>query len=130
MLKSVKDLLPNTPQKEAAVKKISEAETAFTIAEAKAAQELGYDLCRCSWPPQIMLVETQSGHISCPKCGKKDVGSTIRQLPFDSNQATTMPSGDELTEIARVSGFSVSSSYYSDGKEGNLGLYQRWLAKF
>jgi len=37
---------------------------------------------------------------------------------------------DELTEIARVSGFSVSGSFYSDGKEGNLGLYQRWLAKF
>ena len=37
---------------------------------------------------------------------------------------------NELIEIARVSGFSVSDSFYSDGKEGNLGLYQRWVAKF
>jgi len=37
---------------------------------------------------------------------------------------------DELTDIARASGFSVADSYYSDGKKGNLGLYQRWVAKF
>jgi SAM-dependent methyltransferase len=39
-------------------------------------------------------------------------------------------SANELTEIAHVSGFSVSVSFYSDGKEGNLGLYQHWVAKF
>jgi len=36
---------------------------------------------------------------------------------------------DELTEIACASGFSVAGSFYSDGKEGNLGLYQHWTAK-
>jgi SAM-dependent methyltransferase len=35
---------------------------------------------------------------------------------------------DELTNFARVSGFSVAGSFYSDGKEGNLGLYQHWVA--
>jgi len=37
---------------------------------------------------------------------------------------------DELSDIARVSGFSVSGSFYSDGKEGNLGLYQHWVVNF
>ena len=34
---------------------------------------------------------------------------------------------DELSDIARISGFTVADSYYSDGKEGNLGLYQHWV---
>ena len=33
---------------------------------------------------------------------------------------------DELTELAQISGFSVADTFYSDGKEGNLGLYQHW----
>ncbi len=36
---------------------------------------------------------------------------------------------DELTAIAHISGFSVADNTYSDGKEGNLGLYQRWVRK-
>jgi SAM-dependent methyltransferase len=36
----------------------------------------------------------------------------------------------ELKDIAQESGFSVSESYYSDGKEGNLGLYQHWEVDF
>ncbi|MDO9546002.1 MAG: class I SAM-dependent methyltransferase [Pelolinea sp.] len=37
---------------------------------------------------------------------------------------------DELSELAISSGFSVGETYYSDGKEGNLGLYQKWVANF
>ena len=32
----------------------------------------------------------------------------------------------ELADLARRTGFSVSKTFYSDGKEGNLGLYQVW----
>lgn len=34
----------------------------------------------------------------------------------------------ELNVLARESGFRVSQTFYSDGKEGNLGLYQVWIA--
>ena len=34
----------------------------------------------------------------------------------------------ELYELARNSGFHISETFYSDGKEGNLGLYQVWQA--
>ena len=37
-------------------------------------------------------------------------------------------SEDELKNLARESGFIILRSYYSDGKEGNLGLYQYWRA--
>ncbi len=36
---------------------------------------------------------------------------------------------EELDELAALSGFSVESSWFSDGKEGNLGLYQIWKKK-
>jgi tRNA (uracil-5-)-methyltransferase TRM9 len=35
-------------------------------------------------------------------------------------------SADELRSLAKFSGFEVIDSFYSDGKEGNLGLYQAW----
>lgn len=35
-------------------------------------------------------------------------------------------SEDELRSLAAASGFGVIESFYSDGREGNLGLYQVW----
>ena len=35
-------------------------------------------------------------------------------------------SEESLAELAEQTGFEVVASYYSDGKEGNLALYQRW----
>jgi len=36
---------------------------------------------------------------------------------------------NELANLAESSGFEVKESFYSDGKEGNLGLYQSWVVK-
>jgi tRNA (uracil-5-)-methyltransferase TRM9 len=33
---------------------------------------------------------------------------------------------EELTDLAQQTGFKIEESFYSDGKEGNLGLYQVW----
>ena len=71
LLKSAKDLLPKGPQKEAVSQTLEEAEKAFQIAEAKAAQELGYQLCKCTWPPQIMLATKKKFHFKCPKCNSE-----------------------------------------------------------
>jgi hypothetical protein len=58
LVRDAKDLLPAHQQKpiEEALHK---AEAAAMTAEAKLAVELGYRLCRCTWPPQIM---TRSSH--------------------------------------------------------------------
>ena len=34
----------------------------------------------------------------------------------------------ELTDLATASGFNIQTEFESDGKEGNLGLYQIWQA--
>ncbi|MGB9586464.1 MAG: class I SAM-dependent methyltransferase, partial [Anaerolineales bacterium] len=33
---------------------------------------------------------------------------------------------EELKRLAEETGFEIIQSFYSDGKEGNLGLYQVW----
>ncbi|MGD8405941.1 MAG: methyltransferase domain-containing protein [Anaerolineales bacterium] len=35
-------------------------------------------------------------------------------------------SEDELAELAQASGFQIVDAFYSDGKEGNLAIYQTW----
>lgn len=68
-LRAAKELLPAGPEREAASKAIDEAERAVKIAEAEAARRMGYTICRCTWPPQIML-EEPSGARGCGACGR------------------------------------------------------------
>ncbi len=63
----VKELLPDSPEKEAAAKSLEQAEKAILIAEVSAAKELGYLLCQCTWPPQIAL-RKPDGSQRCPAC--------------------------------------------------------------
>jgi hypothetical protein len=85
-LKQAKDLLPDGSEKDAAAKALEQAEQQFRIAEAQTAQGLGYPLCKCTFPPQIMLLTDQAGeYYRCPKCNReKDM---TRRLP--SVNATT-----------------------------------------
>lgn len=54
LVKDTKDLLP-AAQQEAVGKALEQADAASKAAEIKLAKELGYDICQCTWPPQIML---------------------------------------------------------------------------
>jgi hypothetical protein len=36
-------------------------------------------------------------------------------------------SEEKLTELAESSGFQIVDTFYSDGKEGNLAIYQTWM---
>ena len=69
LLNSAKDLLPDSPKKEAAAQSLRLAEQSFRIAETQAAQELGYALCQCTWPPQIALLQRDHSR-RCPACGR------------------------------------------------------------
>jgi hypothetical protein len=51
----VKALLPDGPQRQAATAAIENAENQTKIAEASIAKALGYELCKCSFPPTPML---------------------------------------------------------------------------
>jgi len=77
LVKGAKDVLPESkrPAVEAA---IQQAEQSFKIAEAKAAEELGYYICKCTWPPQIALREPNGAH-RCPNC-HRDVSEDFRPI--------------------------------------------------
>jgi len=62
--KSVKEMLP-AKEKEKAESIISELQ----LVDIKAAQQLGYPTCRCSWPPSIMLKKKGELYTYyCPNC--------------------------------------------------------------
>jgi len=69
LVKTGKELLPK-PQQEAVTRSLEEAERQARLAEAELAKGLGYQLCRCTFPPQIMLaVDTPFGREDrCPAC--------------------------------------------------------------
>jgi hypothetical protein len=83
--KKIKDTLPNSQDRSELEEKLINAEKAQSIAEVELVKVLGYKLCQCTFPPQIML---SIGHkeincsmkevFECKKCGKHS--------PFDGPQ--------------------------------------------
>lgn len=72
--KDAKDLLPDSAQKTTLTSSLSAAERTTAIAEAQIAKGLGYHLCQCTFPPQVMLskgYETHQEVFVCPKYNKK-----------------------------------------------------------
>ncbi len=73
MLKTMSGVLPKGQQHDAAAKQLATAERALQASEAQLAKALDYNLCQCTFPPQIML---QVGRhavwdvllFKCPKC--------------------------------------------------------------
>jgi hypothetical protein len=57
LAKEGKDLLPPGPAKDGATAAFEKATTQVAVAEATMAKGLGYQLCQCQWPPQIMLLK-------------------------------------------------------------------------
>ena len=80
LVKQTKDLLPESQDKEAIGKSLEEADKAVKMAEAQIAQALGYHLCKCTFPPQIMLSKgykevnySQQEEFVCPLCNKSSI---------------------------------------------------------
>ncbi len=80
ILKEAKDLLPKN-RREPIEKKLEEAERDAKLARAQIAQGLGYELCRCTFPPQIMLSNGEQEQ--CPKCER-----TLSNVIYSSSKAT------------------------------------------
>jgi hypothetical protein len=69
-------LLPVRKRAEAE-QKIAAAEDALKRADVALAQKLGFQLCRCTYPPQIMLWHEQEKVTKCPR---KECGRTIKDF--------------------------------------------------
>lgn len=85
VVREAKDLLPDD-RKEATEVAIVETEKQLKIAEVQIAGALGYQLCRCEFPPHIMLrvgymtmdqppkFHTSDAVYECPKCHDTTAG--------------------------------------------------------
>jgi len=89
LIKKTKDLLPDSDEKLVIEKSLIEAAKAAKLAESQIAQALGYKLCQCTFPPQIMLskgyTERQLYHeeeFVCPKCNKSSIAPPSKPLNY------------------------------------------------
>ncbi|MBD3256771.1 MAG: hypothetical protein GF383_16880 [Candidatus Lokiarchaeota archaeon] len=64
------DLLPDGSRKAEAQIALQRAEREFKLAEAESATQLGYEICRKHFPPQVMLSEDDKVW-TCPECGNE-----------------------------------------------------------
>lgn len=77
LLQAAVGLMPKGDNRDRAEVEIARAERALRMSEARAAQSLGYKLCQCTLPPQIMLSKGlhpvhDNEIFECPKCKKQD----------------------------------------------------------
>jgi len=85
LLKSAASLLPVGKNRDEIEQKVQAAAALLARNDAKLAKELGYSLCRCTYPPQIMLSkghhEVHGMEVSvCPKCNSQNPSEySIRQ---------------------------------------------------
>ncbi|MDT3779049.1 hypothetical protein PJI16_15895 [Nitrospira sp. MA-1] len=75
LVHSANDHLPPGEQRKTIQKKIEGAERMIQVGHAAMGQSLGFQLCHCTWPPQVMISshysnETKVERFTCPNCGK------------------------------------------------------------
>lgn len=71
IFRGIRAELPQGAQSEAIAAKIEEADKAVRTSEAELAKALGYRLCRCTFPPQIMLWRQDEQATVCSSCGNR-----------------------------------------------------------
>jgi hypothetical protein len=80
LARDVESSLPEGEKKRAIEESLARADVSSKIAEAQIAQSLGYNLCQCTFPPQIMLsvgvmhdgaYGMAMEHFKCPNCNKE-----------------------------------------------------------
>ncbi len=76
LAKDSKELLSDPGKQAAFTKGLDEADKASRLAEVQIAQALGYHLCQCTFPPQVMLSSGRSEKgrelFMCSRCGKQE----------------------------------------------------------
>src|ERR1700738_2782708 len=99
LLKDAKELLPSGDQRHLAISQaLATAESSSKIAEAEIAKSLGYELCKCQFPPTPMLTignmtanqtpATAFGKpvFECPRCGNNNSAPFDFQRPVPRNE--------------------------------------------
>lgn len=75
LFKEAKDLLPEGNNRTQIKNEIEQAERQIKLAESQIAKVLGYPICRCTFPPQIMLLSGQKSDkynkYKCANCDRE-----------------------------------------------------------
>jgi hypothetical protein len=79
LFKGIRDELPQTDKSKQLREQIEKAEAAFQTSQAELAKGLGHQICRCTFPPQIMLWDREQRRDVCQQCG--DVHPPDRPQP-------------------------------------------------
>ena len=76
LLRVAFELLPRNADRERLVRALNEFERSLELANAKLANELGYPLCRCVFPPKPMLWDAARAAFLCQNgdCGRVEGG--------------------------------------------------------
>ena len=71
LLRAATTLLPKGEKKAEIEGKIGDAEKVLSESDARLARDLGFPLCQCTFPPQIMLWKEDEDFHACPRpaCG-------------------------------------------------------------
>ena len=75
LVHSANDQLPKGESQKAVQQKIEDAERLIQVGHAAVGQSLGFQLCHCTWPPQVMAStgyneKTGVEQFTCSHCGK------------------------------------------------------------
>ena len=80
--------MPDSKNKDVISQSLDNADKAIKLAEVQVAQALGYQLCMCTFPPQIMLSKGYKEHnyhneeeFICSNCGKSNIKPPPPRLP-------------------------------------------------
>ena len=74
IIKDVIPLLPKGTDRDKAASDVEKAEQAIKASNAAVARSLGFTLCKCTFPPQIMLWKEDQQANVCPNCGHSSGG--------------------------------------------------------
>lgn len=72
LIKGIFSTLPKSANSHEAQMQIEKAEAALKLSQAELAKSLGFTLCKCSFPPPIMLWNGTERTNICPACGDRD----------------------------------------------------------
>lgn len=72
LMRSGWQLLPRGDKKDELEARVRKAEDALQISSVKLAKALDYKLCRCTFPPQIMLWNNEKQTNVCSLCNNED----------------------------------------------------------
>ncbi|HMD55561.1 MAG TPA: hypothetical protein VKJ65_13515 [Phycisphaerae bacterium] len=71
IIKGIRSELPKGADADKAQQKIEQAESALKNSKAELAKSLGFRLCQCTFPPEIMLWDKVERAKICPACGDR-----------------------------------------------------------